>query len=123
MSVLQKMFPCPTWKRDVTLACFSDLFYGSKSASDFCFRTGAVGLPLPGVEVRIAMNNAANTTIVEGNQKETQVNDEYCCCLNQAIFFFFFFCFHFITSSWFHILSNFATWMPLTEKQMCRVEV
>lgn len=34
---------------------------------------GAVGLPLPGVEVRIAMNNATNTTIVEGNQKDTQV--------------------------------------------------
>lgn len=35
--------------------------------------TGAVGLPLPGVEVRIVMNNTANTTIVEGNQRETQV--------------------------------------------------
>lgn len=35
--------------------------------------TGAVGLPLPGVEVRIVMNNTINTTIVEGTHKETQV--------------------------------------------------
>lgn len=35
--------------------------------------TGAVGLPLPGVEVRIAMNNTTNTTIVEGNHRETKV--------------------------------------------------
>ncbi|TKS70254.1 Acyl-CoA synthetase family member 3, mitochondrial [Collichthys lucidus] len=34
---------------------------------------GAVGLPLPSVEVRIVMNNTANTTIVEGNHRETQV--------------------------------------------------
>ncbi|RVE74388.1 hypothetical protein OJAV_G00021980 [Oryzias javanicus] len=34
---------------------------------------GAVGLPLPGVEVRIVMSNATNTTIVEGTHKETQV--------------------------------------------------
>lgn len=34
---------------------------------------GAVGLPLPGVEVRIVMNNATSTTIVEGNHRETQV--------------------------------------------------
>ncbi|CAI5645263.1 unnamed protein product [Oreochromis niloticus] len=34
---------------------------------------GAVGLPLPGVEVRIVMNNTINTTIVEGTHKETQV--------------------------------------------------
>lgn len=34
---------------------------------------GAVGLPLPGVEVRIAMNNSINTTIAEGNHSETQV--------------------------------------------------
>ncbi|XP_054626808.1 malonate--CoA ligase ACSF3, mitochondrial [Dunckerocampus dactyliophorus] len=34
---------------------------------------GAVGLPLPGVEVRIVMNNTSNTTIVEGNHRETQV--------------------------------------------------
>nr|XP_057944749.1 malonate--CoA ligase ACSF3, mitochondrial isoform X3 [Doryrhamphus excisus] len=34
---------------------------------------GAVGLPLPGVEVRIVMNNTSYTTIVEGNHKETQV--------------------------------------------------
>ncbi|KAF7664713.1 hypothetical protein LDENG_00167670 [Lucifuga dentata] len=34
---------------------------------------GAVGLPLPGVEVRIVMTNATNTTIVEGNHRETQV--------------------------------------------------
>ncbi|XP_045888401.1 malonate--CoA ligase ACSF3, mitochondrial isoform X2 [Micropterus dolomieu] len=34
---------------------------------------GAVGLPLPGVEVRIVMNNTTNTTIVEGNHRETQV--------------------------------------------------
>lgn len=38
---------------------------------DLC--TGAVGLPLPGVEVRIVMNNASNTSIVEGNQRETRV--------------------------------------------------
>ncbi|KAJ0056597.1 hypothetical protein NL108_010531, partial [Boleophthalmus pectinirostris] len=34
---------------------------------------GAVGLPLPGVEVRITMNNSINTTIAEGNHRETQV--------------------------------------------------
>ncbi|XP_033847813.1 malonate--CoA ligase ACSF3, mitochondrial [Periophthalmus magnuspinnatus] len=34
---------------------------------------GAVGLPLPGVEVRIAMNNSVSTTIAEGNHRETQV--------------------------------------------------
>ncbi|XP_070763411.1 malonate--CoA ligase ACSF3, mitochondrial [Enoplosus armatus] len=34
---------------------------------------GAVGLPLPSVEVRIGMNNTTNTTIVEGNHRETQV--------------------------------------------------
>ncbi|XP_061670942.1 malonate--CoA ligase ACSF3, mitochondrial isoform X3 [Syngnathoides biaculeatus] len=34
---------------------------------------GAVGLPLPGVEVRIVMNNSTNTTIVEGNIRESQV--------------------------------------------------
>lgn len=34
---------------------------------------GAVGVPLPGVEVRIAMNNSINTTIAEGNHTETQV--------------------------------------------------
>ncbi|XP_072236825.1 malonate--CoA ligase ACSF3, mitochondrial [Leuresthes tenuis] len=34
---------------------------------------GAVGLPLPGVEVRIVMNNTTNTIIVEGTHKETQV--------------------------------------------------
>lgn len=38
--------------------------------------TGAVGLPLPGVEVRIAMNNTTNTTIVEGNHRDTQVIPE-----------------------------------------------
>lgn len=36
--------------------------------------TGAVGLPLPDVEVRIVMNNTTNTVIAEGNHKETQVN-------------------------------------------------
>lgn len=36
--------------------------------------TGSVGSPLPGVEVRIVMNNTNNTTIVEGNHKETQVS-------------------------------------------------
>ncbi|XP_008291143.1 acyl-CoA synthetase family member 3, mitochondrial [Stegastes partitus] len=35
---------------------------------------GAVGLPLPGVEVRIVMNNTTNTTIVEGTHRETQVH-------------------------------------------------
>lgn len=35
--------------------------------------TGAVGLPLPDVEVRIVLNNTTNTTIAEGNHKETQV--------------------------------------------------
>uniref|UniRef100_A0A146S230 Malonate--CoA ligase ACSF3, mitochondrial n=1 Tax=Fundulus heteroclitus TaxID=8078 RepID=A0A146S230_FUNHE len=34
---------------------------------------GAVGLPLPDVEVRIVMSNTTNTTIAEGNHKETQV--------------------------------------------------
>ncbi|XP_010776561.1 acyl-CoA synthetase family member 3, mitochondrial [Notothenia coriiceps] len=34
---------------------------------------GAVGLPLPTVDVRIVMNNTINTTIVEGNHSETQV--------------------------------------------------
>ncbi|XP_077419734.1 malonate--CoA ligase ACSF3, mitochondrial isoform X1 [Vanacampus margaritifer] len=34
--------------------------------------SGAVGLPLPTVEVRIVMNNTTNT-IVEGNHRETQV--------------------------------------------------
>uniref|UniRef100_A0A3Q1EB75 Malonate--CoA ligase ACSF3, mitochondrial n=1 Tax=Acanthochromis polyacanthus TaxID=80966 RepID=A0A3Q1EB75_9TELE len=34
---------------------------------------GAVGLPLPGVEVRIVMNNTTNTTIAEGTHRETQV--------------------------------------------------
>ncbi|XP_029132924.2 malonate--CoA ligase ACSF3, mitochondrial [Labrus bergylta] len=34
---------------------------------------GAVGFPLPGVEVQIVMNNTNNTTIVEGNHRETQV--------------------------------------------------
>ncbi|KAM6950261.1 malonate--CoA ligase ACSF3, mitochondrial isoform 1-T1 [Lycodopsis pacificus] len=34
---------------------------------------GAVGFPLPSVEVRIVMNNTSNTTIVEGNHRETQV--------------------------------------------------
>lgn len=48
--------------------------------NQLCFPTGAVGLPLPGVEVRIAMNNATNTTIVEGNQKDTQVNDRHTAC-------------------------------------------
>ncbi|KAJ7986045.1 hypothetical protein DPEC_G00346740 [Dallia pectoralis] len=34
---------------------------------------GAVGVPLAGVEVRIAMTNATGTTIAEGNSQETQV--------------------------------------------------
>ncbi|KAL6461383.1 hypothetical protein MHYP_G00295270 [Metynnis hypsauchen] len=34
---------------------------------------GAVGTPLPGVEVRIVMTNTTSTTIAEGNSKETQV--------------------------------------------------
>ncbi|XP_070686602.1 malonate--CoA ligase ACSF3, mitochondrial [Pempheris klunzingeri] len=34
---------------------------------------GAVGLPLPSVEVRIVLNNTANTTIVEGSHRATQV--------------------------------------------------
>ncbi|XP_019731989.1 acyl-CoA synthetase family member 3, mitochondrial [Hippocampus comes] len=34
---------------------------------------GAVGLPLPAVEVRIVTNNITNTTIVEGNHRESQV--------------------------------------------------
>ncbi|XP_026176144.1 malonate--CoA ligase ACSF3, mitochondrial isoform X2 [Mastacembelus armatus] len=34
---------------------------------------GAVGSPLPGVEVRIVMNNTTSTTIVEGNHRETWV--------------------------------------------------
>lgn len=39
--------------------------------------TGAVGWPLPGVEVRIVMNNTPNTTIVEGSHRETQVIKEW----------------------------------------------
>ncbi|XP_034019279.1 malonate--CoA ligase ACSF3, mitochondrial [Thalassophryne amazonica] len=35
---------------------------------------GAVGLPLPGVKVRIVMNNAASTVIAEGNHRETKVH-------------------------------------------------
>nr|XP_049574261.1 malonate--CoA ligase ACSF3, mitochondrial isoform X1 [Syngnathus scovelli]XP_049574262.1 malonate--CoA ligase ACSF3, mitochondrial isoform X1 [Syngnathus scovelli] len=34
---------------------------------------GAVGLPLPGVEVRIVMENMNNAIIVEGNHRENQV--------------------------------------------------
>lgn len=34
---------------------------------------GAVGVPLPGVEVRIVMTNSTNTTIAEGNSKGTLV--------------------------------------------------
>ncbi|XP_057687523.1 malonate--CoA ligase ACSF3, mitochondrial isoform X2 [Corythoichthys intestinalis] len=34
---------------------------------------GAVGLPLPGVEVRIVMNNTTNTVMVEGNHTESKV--------------------------------------------------
>lgn len=34
---------------------------------------GAVGFPLPSVDVRIVMNNATNTTIVEGNHRDIQV--------------------------------------------------
>ncbi|KAG7482948.1 hypothetical protein JOB18_034976 [Solea senegalensis] len=34
---------------------------------------GAVGSPLPGVEIRIVMSNATNTTIVEANHRETRV--------------------------------------------------
>ncbi|XP_056267896.1 malonate--CoA ligase ACSF3, mitochondrial [Pseudoliparis swirei] len=34
---------------------------------------GAVGLPLPSVEVRIVMNNTTNTNIVESNHRETRV--------------------------------------------------
>uniref|UniRef100_A0AAV2LRH5 AMP-dependent synthetase/ligase domain-containing protein n=1 Tax=Knipowitschia caucasica TaxID=637954 RepID=A0AAV2LRH5_KNICA len=34
---------------------------------------GAVGLPLPGVQVRIAMNNSIKTIIAEGNNRQTQV--------------------------------------------------
>lgn len=39
--------------------------------------TGSVGSPLPGVEVRIVMSDTNNTTIVEGNQKESQVKRNY----------------------------------------------
>ncbi|XP_068596189.1 malonate--CoA ligase ACSF3, mitochondrial [Brachionichthys hirsutus] len=35
---------------------------------------GAVGLPLPTVEVRIVLNNASKVTIAEGNHKETRVS-------------------------------------------------
>ncbi|XP_064833156.1 malonate--CoA ligase ACSF3, mitochondrial-like [Oncorhynchus masou masou] len=34
---------------------------------------GAVGVPLPGVEVCIVMTKAASTTVAEGNSRETQV--------------------------------------------------
>lgn len=58
--------------------CFQLTIFSLYSCALFCvflldLFTGAVGLPLPGVEVRIVMNNTANTTIVEGNQRETQV--------------------------------------------------
>lgn len=39
-----------------------------------CVSAGAVGTPLPGVEVRIGMTNSTNTTIAEGNSKETRVS-------------------------------------------------
>ncbi|XP_068436324.1 malonate--CoA ligase ACSF3, mitochondrial [Clinocottus analis] len=35
---------------------------------------GAVGLPLPSVEVRIVLNNTTNSAIVEGNHLETRVH-------------------------------------------------
>lgn len=38
-----------------------------------CRTPGAVGTPLPGVEVRIVMTNSTNTIIAEGNSKETRV--------------------------------------------------
>uniref|UniRef100_A0A672GPC7 Malonate--CoA ligase ACSF3, mitochondrial n=2 Tax=Salarias fasciatus TaxID=181472 RepID=A0A672GPC7_SALFA len=34
---------------------------------------GAVGMPLPGVNVRIVMNNTTNTIIAEGTHKDTQI--------------------------------------------------
>uniref|UniRef100_A0A7N6BS65 Acyl-CoA synthetase family member 3 n=1 Tax=Anabas testudineus TaxID=64144 RepID=A0A7N6BS65_ANATE len=34
---------------------------------------GAVGLPLPRMEVQIVMNNTTNTTVVESNHRQTQV--------------------------------------------------
>ncbi|KAL1007152.1 hypothetical protein UPYG_G00082730 [Umbra pygmaea] len=34
---------------------------------------GSVGVPLPGVEVRISMMNSTSTTIAEGNSRETKV--------------------------------------------------
>ncbi|XP_014885726.1 acyl-CoA synthetase family member 3, mitochondrial isoform X1 [Poecilia latipinna] len=41
------------------------------AVNNYC--TGAVGLPLPDVEVRIVMNNTTNIMIAEGNHKETQI--------------------------------------------------
>uniref|UniRef100_A0A8C7M826 Acyl-CoA synthetase family member 3 n=1 Tax=Oncorhynchus kisutch TaxID=8019 RepID=A0A8C7M826_ONCKI len=38
-----------------------------------CVCAGAVGVPLPGVEVCIVMTKAASTTVAEGNSRETQV--------------------------------------------------
>ncbi|KAM8877166.1 malonate--CoA ligase ACSF3, mitochondrial [Synchiropus picturatus] len=38
---------------------------------------GAVGLPLPGVDVRIVMNNSVNTTIVEGNHRDTKLRSDF----------------------------------------------
>lgn len=39
--------------------------------------TGAVGSPLPEVEVQIVMSNSTNTTIVEGNHSWTWVTHKY----------------------------------------------
>lgn len=52
---------------------------------NLCLLTGAVGLPLPGVEVRIVMNNTTNTTIVEGNRRETQVINKCACYVTPFI--------------------------------------
>ncbi|XP_008403342.1 acyl-CoA synthetase family member 3, mitochondrial isoform X1 [Poecilia reticulata] len=41
------------------------------AVNNYC--TGAVGLPLPNVEVRLVMNDTTNTMIAVGNHKETQV--------------------------------------------------
>ncbi|XP_028813047.1 acyl-CoA synthetase family member 3, mitochondrial isoform X2 [Denticeps clupeoides] len=38
-----------------------------------CRTPGAVGTPLPGMEVRIVMTNTTNAIIAEGNSRETQV--------------------------------------------------
>lgn len=79
--------------------------------NQLCSPTGAVGRPLPGVEVRIALSNSSNTTIAEGNHKDTQVNDENTwragdsvCFVRPSLDFFFFFWLPLILFSFNHLI-------------------